>query len=168
MRRRLIALLVAMVAGSGAVYARDVTDLQAKAAFLLNVTRFVDWPSIDGKTLTICVAADDALHGTIEQVVRGRVVGGRELRTRRLTVGEAPSECQVVFVASLHPSDAAEMIRRVSGPVLTIGETLQFLRDGGMMRVFIDEQRIRFQIDRQAAEAAGLRISSQLLMLSAH
>jgi hypothetical protein len=167
MRRRLIALIVAIVVGHSGVYAGDVTDIQAKAAFLLNVTRFVEWPMTEHRTLTICVAADDALHSAVDQIVRGRVVSGRELRPRRLKVGDDLSECQIVFVASLQPSDAAEIIRRARGPVLTIGETLQFLRDGGMMRVFIDQQRIRFQIDHAMAESAGLKISSQLLMLSA-
>jgi hypothetical protein len=164
--RRLIAWAVVMVMSHAGLRAGEVTDVQAKAAFLLNVTRFVEWPHDETKSLTICVAADAALHGAIDQIVRGRVVSGRELRLRRLTAGEAPRECQVLFLAALPASDAADVIRRTQGPVLTIGETLQFLRDGGMVRVFIEEQRIRFQIDHKAAEAAGLRISSQLLMLA--
>jgi hypothetical protein len=167
MRRCLIALAVVLVAGHAALRAGEVTDVQAKAAFLLNVTRFVDWPVDDAKTLTICDAADDALHEAIEQIVRGRTVNGRELRLRRVAVGEAPGGCQVMFLASLQPSDAAEVLRQTHGPVLTIGETLQFLRDGGMVRVFIEQQRIRFQIDHKAAQAAGLKISAQLLMLAA-
>ena len=57
-------------------------------------------------------------------------------------------------------------MQRVRGPVLTVGETTQFLRDGGMVRFFVEDNNVRFQINQKNAEAAGLKISSQLLMLA--
>jgi hypothetical protein len=51
--------------------------------------------------------------------------------------------------------------------VLTVGENPEFLRDGGMVRLYVENSRVRFQISQKNAEAAGLKISSQLLMLAA-
>ena len=67
----------------------------------------------------------------------------------------------------MRPHDAAELMQRVRGPVLTVGETVQFLRDGGMVRFYVENNKVRFQISQKNAEAAGLKISSQLLMLAA-
>jgi hypothetical protein len=53
------------------------------------------------------------------------------------------------------------------GAVLTVGETVRFLRDGGMVRLFHEGGRLRFQIDAKIARAAGLRVHAQLLSLAA-
>jgi hypothetical protein len=51
-------------------------------------------------------------------------------------------------------------------PVLTVGETSNFLSDGGMIRFHLDEGRIRFDINLAAAESSHLQISSRLLLLA--
>jgi hypothetical protein len=55
----------------------------------------------------------------------------------------------------------------VRGPLLTIGETPRFLRDGGMVHIFLDNQRLRFQVNRGRVDQAGVKISSQALSLAA-
>jgi hypothetical protein len=51
--------------------------------------------------------------------------------------------------------------------VLTVGETVRFLREGGMVRLFHEDNRVRFQIDAGTAHKAGLRVHAQLLSLAA-
>jgi hypothetical protein len=143
-----------------------VSDTKVKAAFLFNFTKFVTWPAGSGQ-LVIGIAGDDAFADVVTETIRGRSVNGRELQTRRLTDGADPAGCQVVFVATARPHDALEWLQRLRGPVLTVGETVQFLRDGGMVRLYVENNTVRFQINQKNAEAAGLKISSQLLALAA-
>jgi hypothetical protein len=144
-----------------------VSDGQVKAAFLFNFAKFVNWPAANEGPLVIGIAGDDAFAEVVTKTVRGRSVNGRDLQTRRLAEGDDPAGCQVVFVGVMRPQDAAEWLHRVRGPVLTVGETVQFLRDGGMVRFYVENNNVRFQINQKNAEAAGLKISSQLLTLAA-
>jgi YfiR/HmsC-like len=50
--------------------------------------------------------------------------------------------------------------------VLTIGETTAFRREGGIVRLFRDDNRLRLQISTKNMESPGLRISSRLLSLA--
>jgi preprotein translocase subunit Sec61beta len=50
--------------------------------------------------------------------------------------------------------------------VLTVGESEAFARQGGMIRFFEEDNRLRFEINPTAAEKVGLRISSKLLKLA--
>jgi len=47
-------------------------------------------------------------------------------------------------------------------PILTVGETANFLSDGGMIRFHIENDKIRFDINLGDAEASHLKISSRL------
>ena len=42
----------------------------------------------------------------------------------------------------------------------------RFLAQGGMIRLFLDSNRVRFSINQVAAETAQLQISSRLLRLA--
>jgi hypothetical protein len=51
-------------------------------------------------------------------------------------------------------------------PVLTVGEHARFLDHEGMIRLFVEQTKIRFSINQRAASTAGLQISSRLLRLA--
>ena len=50
--------------------------------------------------------------------------------------------------------------------MLTVGEWPQFTENGGMINFVLENNKIRFQINDQAARGAGLKISSKLLNLA--
>ena len=51
-------------------------------------------------------------------------------------------------------------------PILTVGETPRFIEQGGIVNFFLENGKVRFEINRSAAERSGLRISSRLLQLA--
>jgi hypothetical protein len=151
----------------GTLEAVAVTDSQVKAAFLYNFASFVVWPGTSAGPLVIGIAGDDAFAEIVAQTVRQRKVNGREFQTRRMKSADDPSGCHILYVGVMRPHDATELMERVTGPILTVGETPQFLRDGGMVRFHIENNKVRFQINQKNAETAGLKVSSLLLALAA-
>ena len=50
--------------------------------------------------------------------------------------------------------------------MLTVGESEHFVQDGGMIGFLLEENKIRFEINLEAAEHAKLKLSSRLLALA--
>src|ERR1700722_9242607 len=50
--------------------------------------------------------------------------------------------------------------------VLTIGETDAFCPSGGAIQFFIENDHMRFEINRDATDAAGLKVSAKLMSLA--
>jgi hypothetical protein len=140
-------------------------EQQVKAEMLVNFIRFVEWPAPPADPVLVAVAGDDAFAGVVEAAMRDRRIEGRAVAVRRLRDGEDPACCQVLFISSSLRDKGAELLQRARGPILTIGETVQFLRDGGIIRFHSQDSRVRFQINRQNAAAAGLKVSAGLLKL---
>lgn len=163
-----LTLVVPGLAWPGTTLAEQALgEAQVKAAFLLNFAKFIQWPDRPAGPIVIGIAGDDAFAQVVSDTVRGRSVDGRPFETRVLASGDDPSNCQIVFIAVMRPAVAAEWLQRARGHALTVGETVQFLRDGGVVRLYSEAKRVRFQINQRNAEAAGLKVSAQLLMLSA-
>ena len=149
--------------------AQTPLEYEVKAAFLLNFTKFIEWPqgvfAASDSPFTICILGKDPFGQALDQIVAGESVNGRKLEVRRIGQAPEPQACQVVFVAS----GEKEVRRTLSGlrnGVLTVGEGENFMREGGMIAFVIENRRVRFDIDQSAAERAGLRLSSKLLSVA--
>jgi hypothetical protein len=149
--------------GAGA----QLGEYQVKAAYLYNFVKFVQWAPGD-RPIVIAVVGRDPFETMIDDVVRGRVVGGRPIVVKRLRPRDDVSTCDVLFVSASEAERTPEILRQVSGaPILTIGETDSFLKDGGMVRFFHEEDKVRFQINVVAVDRGRLKMHSQLLSLAA-
>lgn len=145
--------------------AQDVPfEYQVKAAFIFNFIGFVDWPpAAQTGPFTICVAGRNPLGSELDRAVRGESIGGRPIQARIIL--EPDRQCRVVFVP--RGSAAAAYLKAArNSPVLTIGETDDFLDLGGTIAFYLENGRVRFEISPVAAERSQLRISSRLLQLA--
>jgi hypothetical protein len=142
-------------------------ESDVKAAFLLNFTKFVDWPpsalGASDAPLTICILGDDPFGRTIDQIVEGESVNGHRIAVERIRADQQKS-CQVLYAADNKP---ASTTFSAAGPaVLTIGEGDDFIRQGGIIAFVLDNRHVRFDINLKAATNAGLKLSSKLLSVA--
>jgi hypothetical protein len=168
--RRYPAILLAVVAGLISPFscqgADEPLEYQVKAAFLLNFTRFIEWPSEAFENarspLAICILGDDPFGDTLNQLVKGETVNGRKLVVQRIRRAPPPKSCQVLFV-STSEKDLPKILTGLGPGVLSVGEADGFLRDGGMIAFVIENRRVRFDINQSAAANASLTMSARLL-----
>jgi hypothetical protein len=167
-----VLVAVAFHACSGTAWAQSTVDeYHMKAAFLYHFAQLVEWPadspSEGGISLLVCTLGDDPFHGELENTVAGKQIGSRILRIRHVRPMQDTSGCNVLFISKSEGNRIPSLLASLrNAPVLTVGDTDDFLGAGGMIRWFLDGNKVRFEINRQAAESAKLRISSQLLFLA--
>lgn len=166
----MLAFVVAAALCEAAEEPARVVQERIKAAFLYKFAAYVEWPRdtfADAQTpIVIGVAGADGLARELEQAVVGRQVGGRALEVRRLARGESASDCcQILFVGAGHERGrATQLLADARGrPVLTVTETATEHPKGSIINFLAVDDRIRFDISREAAERNGLQVRSQLL-----
>lgn len=159
-----------LMAGLAANYARGqaANKYQVKAAFLYNFGRFVDWPANSSTDpFVIGILGDDPFHGALEATVKDKTIDGRQVLVNRVVSIDAARNCQVLFISPSESQKLPSILNSLKGsPVLTVGETTGFARLGGVINFRIEDYRVRFEINVDAAERAGLKISSKLLSLA--
>jgi YfiR/HmsC-like len=170
LRRLGAALGLLLVAGVALAQAPSPNlESQVKVAFLYNFVKFVEWPggTSDKGSFVICVLSDAPFSTTLEQAVKDKTVNGRALEVRRLKGLEEAIACRMVYLDSQASSRIASVPAAMqSAAVLTVGDGRGFLRQGGIIGFILQDNKVRFQINPDAAERAGLKISSKLLQLA--
>jgi hypothetical protein len=146
------------------------TEQQMKAGFIYNFALFVEWPSnvfkTDASPLIVCIAGDQDTFRAFEHLKT------KKIKDRPVTVhpysDTAPGNfCQIIYIPTTSKSAAANFLKQVSGPgVLTIGDAEGFSGLGGIITFYREGNKLRFEINTDAAQRAGLKLSSQLLKLA--
>lgn len=150
---------------------KAATEYQVKAAFLYNFAKFVDWPpsafSDAKQPLDICVYGHDPFGTVLEDALLGKTIGERRVDLGRAMQFQDLAGCHVVFVSASAHESAADLANRLRGrAVLLVGESDGFAASGGTIQFSIEDNRVHFVINPDAADRAGLKISSKLLALA--
>lgn len=170
-----IAILAALffLAGSRSSCAQSpaLTEYEVKAAFLYNFAKFVEWPADSSAgnrdTITIAVLGHDPFGNVLDQTVADKTIRGRRISIRRVSTINEALACQIVFIGLSEERRLGDLIKALQGKsVLTIGETEEFVHRGGIISFRIEGNKVRFEVNLQAAERARLTLSSQLLKLA--
>jgi hypothetical protein len=147
------------------------TGSEVKAAYLFNFASFVEWPPAafgsSSEPLAVCVFGDDPFGRVLDDTLAGERVAGRPLAARRIGRPAEAAGCQIVFVGTVDGRQTAEILRALDGrPTLTVGDTEDFTRQGGMVTFVMEGARVRFRVNPSAVARSGLVMSSQLLRLA--
>jgi len=148
-------------------HALEGTEYQIKGAMMVNFIKFVEWPEptafSDQDTIVIGIIGQDDFGDTLDHI-EGRMIGGKQLTVRHFDSLSAIDACQILFVSRSETYRTRAILDRVAGiPVLTIGETDIFMQSGGIIRFFLEKNRVRFEINPSAAASAGLKLNAKLL-----
>jgi hypothetical protein len=167
-RTRLLTLTLLLGVVLSATAQPPSLEYDVKAAFILNFVRYVEWPPSDRQPpLRICVLAENPFGDRLAAVVAGEQWQGGAIEVRVVPDARRGAECHLLYVpagATSQFTAGAPLV--ASRAVLTVGEHDRFLDQGGVMRLFLEENRVRFSVNQQSAERAGLQISSRLLRLA--
>ncbi|HEV8538618.1 MAG TPA: YfiR family protein [Bacteroidota bacterium] len=154
----------------GFAQSRPPTEYQIKAVFLFNFTRFIEWPANWGREnqpICIGILGEDPFGSTLDNTIKGKTINGRGLTIKRSREFQDLRGCQILFVSSSEKRDLPKIFERLgNASMLTVGETNNFATSGGMINFVLEDEKVHFEINVDAAERAGLRVSSQLLKLA--
>lgn len=169
-RLLLAALLTASSVHLSAQPRPPAAEHEVKAAFLYQFGRYVEWPSDQERpssAFVICVLGDDPFGVALDEIVKGKIISGHPVAIRRIIGPSELHDCRILFVSRSEDDRLPAILKALAGrAILTVGEGTQFTRRGGMVAFTSENKRVQFAVNLAAAEAAKLRLSSQLLRIA--
>lgn len=164
----MLALTVTVVRDASAQQAN--LEAAVKATFLYRFGSFVEWPPTafarPDAPLVVCVFGAPSFAQVVERAAGGEQVAGRPVLVRRLSVVARDSGCHILYAAGAGDQSVAQALAAVRGqPVLTVTDS-NFGATRGAVHFVVVQDRVRFHIDRGAAEQNFLTLSSRLLSIA--
>ncbi|WP_373497963.1 YfiR family protein [Desulfococcus sp.] len=143
-------------------------EYRVKMGFIYHFIRFTQWPPETFPTpespINFCIASANPAADILLSL-QDKEVKGRKIDVNRSVTSEDVETCQILFIASDDEKFVQPMLESLKGrKILSIGEIKNFTRMGGVINFFVTRNQLRFEVNLDAAESAGLKFSSQLLM----
>jgi hypothetical protein len=121
---------------------------------------------MNGGPVVVCVA-DGIVADALDAAVIGHPPKARRFRVRHVDLADSFDGCAVLYVGRLNDRRLAAVLEAVgASSVLTISDSDDFARRGGVIHLYVKEGRMRFAVNTQAATKAQLRLSVRLLSLA--
>jgi hypothetical protein len=146
------------------------TQSQVKAAYLFNCGKFVRWGGDRVTTagpLEICVLGRDPFGAVLDSTVAGESIDGRKITIRRLAKVQDTASCSILFIGESDWNQLSAILAAAQHfGALTVSDMPHFAERGGIIGFVMQENRIRFEVNRNAAEQSHLVLSSELLKVA--
>ena len=144
---------------------------QVEAAFLFNFAKFVTWPDDAFRrsedSLIIGVLGEDPVGVILEETVRDKTIMGKKLAVKRFMRVQDAVKSHILFLSSSEESHLPQTMKALEKThILTVSDMEGFAERGGMIAFTVEDQKVRFNVNVDAVERAGLKMGSQLLKLA--
>lgn len=150
---------------------RSPAEEQVKAVFIYNFTKFIDWPANSFNhpepAFVIGVVGNQSISPFLQEAIAGELAAGRPILIKHFASAREIKNCHILYIGSEDPDRVKAIIAQTQNQsILTVSDSPNFLRWGGMVRFYTEKGKIRLEINSDAAKSAGIRISSKLLSVA--
>lgn len=166
-----VALVVPLFFFTGFTRAQQgVSEVEVKAVFIYNFLMFVEWPESAFENPTdpfvVGIAGENVFGNALLEVVRGEAYKGRRIVIKQIADIHDAGNCHILYIDPTD-HDYTEIIKATQGkPVLTVGGPNDFMASGGMIRFFLEQNKVKIEVNPNEIREQELKISSKLLRLA--
>jgi len=144
-------------------------EQQLRAGYIFHLAAFVTWPSLAAADpLNVCFIGGADIRGALDAMSNGKPIGSHRVAARAVANVGALDGCQVLYLDSAAHAMNNLVSEMGRSAMLTISDQADFVHHGGIVELFTEDNRLRFNINLDNARNAGLKVSSNLLQLASH
>lgn len=143
-------------------------DYKAYTLFVYNFMKYVEWPEAQSKgDFVVGVLGDSPIQKELQVLASSKKLKGRNIVVKTLTKPEEGGGCQLLYVSPSKSSTLKVIKDQLKDkPVLIVGEREGLAKKGAALSfVTMDDDALKFDINKKEIEQHQLKISSQLITL---
>lgn len=168
MKRRLYIITLLFFIGFTFGFTTDAEEYKLKAAFIYNFTMYLEWqpPYIENEFI-IGVVESSPIDKYLEEIAKTEKVNGKKINIKKFDDLDDLSFCHILFI----PKDCTLLLEEIIiqpelRRTLTICEKDEFAKKGAAINFIEKDHKLKFEVNINTLESAGIKASSQLLKLA--
>jgi hypothetical protein len=151
-------------------YPQDMSEAQAKAAYLIQFKKYASWPQnmlpVEAPVVIGIVGAP-AVEKELEARIAERPRKKRQIKLKHLRVDDSMADIHILYIGNDMAGEIGSWLARAQGlPILAVTETGDRMPAGSMINFVHDSGRIRFDVSLTAAERSQIKLSAALLTVA--
>ena len=147
-------------------------EFDIKAVYLYHFSSYIEWPPSslekEDSHFVIGVFETNPFDGALERVAQKKQVRGRPIEIGLIRSTAEVLDCQILYIPKSVPIARQDEVlaATLNRPILTVGETNDFIARGGRVELFLENNKVRFAMGAESVRRSGLKINSKLLTIA--
>ncbi len=152
----------------GAAFAQDEErESNLKAAFIYNFTKYIDWdPATEQSEFVIGVVGTSKIANALTELARVNLAKNKRIAIRFFNSPEEIQYCNILFISEKNSFPLQSVLSKATKGMLCISEQPGYAKEGTAFNFVQVNEKLKFEANLKAINAAGLKASSQLLKLA--
>lgn len=167
-KRALFSLIITLLLTISQSVSAIEKEYALKAGFLFNFARYGEWHNTHARTatsFTLC-SPDVNFIDIASTVLKGRAVNELPIKSVEVSLTETNlNQCNILFITSDTLEAWQQLNNKHLADVMIVGETDNFIQQGGHIRFFLSGGKIRFEVSPDRLTLSGITMSSKVLRL---
>lgn len=146
-------------------------EVQVKAVFVYNFVQFAEWPATSfsdpSSPLIIGILGEDPFGSFLDRIVHGEKTGEHPIQVRRFANAEEAGSSHILFIDKSKSRDIEQILEKLKGKnILTISDMKDFASRGGVIGLFVEDNKTKFEVNLKEYKNSNVVISSRVLRLA--
>ena len=139
-------------------------EYNSKALYMYNFCKYVQWPtSFQSDNFVICIAGDSPLTDKLTSFTKGKTINNKKIVIRKYDPKDK-SLFHILFVPESQGWNFSSLKSSLqNNPTLFVTENATLTNQGSHIGFTIVGDKVKYAINKPAAEKAGLKISQDLM-----
>jgi hypothetical protein len=166
MFKRLLFIVLICYGSVNAMAQLREAEANLKAAFIYNFIKYIDWSTPADASFIIGVIGPSPVHKSLQEIAKDESIDGKKIIVLHFNSPEDITGCNILFISANSPYSLSSILSMVSKGTLTISEEPGYATRGTAFNFVLVKDKLKFEANLAAIDAAGLKASSQLLKLA--
>jgi len=149
-----------------------VVEYRFKAVYLLNFLQFTSWPDSafrdkDYSPIIVGIMGNDPFGKILDETMLPEKIDNHPIVIKRLSSTKEIEKCHMLFVSRSEQKRLSQILQSVGDkPILTVSDIPDFAESGGIIQLYVQDNKLKFSINLNSLNSSGVQISSKLLRLA--
>jgi len=143
----------------------QIGEYTIKAAFLERFTRFIEWQkestvSDTNGVFVLEVIGENPFGSILESLYATQRIKNKKVEILYISNLNDVVRCNLLFISKSMEKDISKVLLLTKNkPILTVGDSNGFSEKGVLINFYLEDNKIRFEINETAVKNSGLSIS---------
>jgi len=164
--RFVLVLAICSIVGNSVLAQRSDPESDLKAAFIYNFTKYIEWDESEPNEFSIGVIGPSPTYISLLEIAKKKTANDKKIVVRHFNKPEEIINCDILFISANSTNQLPAILGKVNKGTLTISEEDGAAEQGTAFNFVLVNDKLKFEANVKAINAAGLKASSQLLKLA--
>nr|NQU93596.1 YfiR family protein [Bacteroidota bacterium] len=144
------------------------TSENIMGSFIYNFAEFLTWPNLnESDDFKIVVLGNCGILKPLQQISEMRTIDGKKITVKNIQNIDELESCHILYISEKRIDELAIVLKSLENfQTVTISNCEGCLQKGLSINFVIENEKVRFEINKTMLDKNKVKISSQLLKLA--